>query len=239
MDVFPSVTCVLFDMDGVLVDVSRSYRSAVAQTAEHFTGQVVEPHVIQEYKNRGGFNDDWELTHAIIRETGVEVRLDDVVREFQIRYRGSAWNGLIADETPLVPHSLLEGLAITGIDIGVVTGRPAEEALWTIEHLEWSRFFKVVIAREQQGERPKPDGYPLTRALEQLREFSRDHLPGESAYVGDTIDDMQAATNAGVIPVGFVPPYLETGAHSELLRSHGARFVVSSHEALALLVGLV
>jgi HAD superfamily phosphatase len=229
----------MFDMDGVLVDVSRSYRSAVAQTAEHFTGQVVEPHVIQDFKNRGGFNDDWQLTHAIVREAGVEVHLDDVVREFQMRYRGSAWNGLITDETPLVPDSLLEGLTSKGIDIGVVTGRPAEEALWTIEHFGWSRFFKVVIAREQQGRRPKPDGYPLATALERLREFSRDHLPGESAYVGDTIDDMQAATNAGVIPVGFVPPYLETGAHGDLLRSCGARFVVSSHEALARLIGLV
>ena len=239
MDVFPSVTCVLFDMDGVLVDVSRSYRSAVAQTAEFFTGQVVDPHVIQDFKNRGGFNDDWQLTHAIVREAGVEVLLDDIVREFQMRYRGSAWNGLITDETPLVPDSLLGDLTNKDIDIGVVTGRPADEALWTIEHFGWSHFFRVVIAREQQGERAKPDGYPITRALEQLREFSRDHLPGESAYVGDTIDDMQAATNAGVIPVGFVPPYLETGAHGELLRSHGAQFVVSSHEALARLVGLV
>ena len=28
----------VFDMDGVLVDVTESYREAIAQTVEHFTG---------------------------------------------------------------------------------------------------------------------------------------------------------------------------------------------------------
>ena len=28
----------VFDMDGVLVDVTDSYREAIAQTVEHFTG---------------------------------------------------------------------------------------------------------------------------------------------------------------------------------------------------------
>ena len=54
----------VFDMDGVLVDVTESYRETIARTAESFTGAAVTREQIQEYKNRGGFNDDWRLLSA-------------------------------------------------------------------------------------------------------------------------------------------------------------------------------
>ena len=53
----------VFDMDGVLADVTESYRETIARTVEHFTGAEISPRRIQDFKNRGGFNDDWQLTH--------------------------------------------------------------------------------------------------------------------------------------------------------------------------------
>ncbi|MDX1739956.1 MAG: TIGR01548 family HAD-type hydrolase, partial [Rhodothermales bacterium] len=114
------ITCVLFDMDGVLVDVSRSYRSAIARTVERFTGRPVEAATIQQYKNRGGLNDDWELTAAIVQEAGVEVDFQDVVAEFQRLYRGAEWDGLICRETPLIDATDLRVLAAAGLDLGIV-----------------------------------------------------------------------------------------------------------------------
>ena len=35
-----SRTILVFDMDGVLVDVSESYRETIARTVEHFTGRI-------------------------------------------------------------------------------------------------------------------------------------------------------------------------------------------------------
>ena len=57
---------IVFDMDGVLVDVTESYRESIAQTVKHFTGVEVTREQIQDYKNQGGWNDDWKLTHHII-----------------------------------------------------------------------------------------------------------------------------------------------------------------------------
>src|SRR3954471_12646128 len=57
----------IFDMDGVLVEVSESYRETIQQTVQHFTGTRVERETIQEWKNRGGWNDDWALSHALIK----------------------------------------------------------------------------------------------------------------------------------------------------------------------------
>ena len=61
----------VFDMDGVLVEVTESYRETIARTVEHFTGARPTPARIQEYKNAGGWNDDWKLSHHMVREAGV------------------------------------------------------------------------------------------------------------------------------------------------------------------------
>jgi HAD superfamily phosphatase len=228
------ITCVLFDMDGVLVDVSRSYRSAIARTAEKFTGRKISAVEIQSFKNRGGLNDDWELTAAIINAAGVNVEFASVVNEFQRLYRGQAWDGLITEETPLIDIETLKILSSAGIDTGIVTGRPNEEARWTINRFGWSEFFRVLIAREQQHDRPKPDGYPLEIALSTL---DRQHERSQTIYVGDTVDDVRAAENAGIVPVGFVPPYLDEGAHGDLLRRHGAEIVITDYDVLRDLIG--
>ena len=56
---------IVFDMDGVLAEVTESYREAIVQTVEHFTGQRITRDLIQEYKNRGGWNNDWALSQKI------------------------------------------------------------------------------------------------------------------------------------------------------------------------------
>jgi HAD superfamily hydrolase (TIGR01548 family) len=70
-----AVTAVVFDCDGVLIDVSEAYRKAVAETAsritEAFTGirlpeDLIDGGVIHAFKETGGFNNDWDLTYAII-----------------------------------------------------------------------------------------------------------------------------------------------------------------------------
>ena len=55
----------VFDMDGVLVEVTESYRAAIQQTVLHFSGGEPSREEIQEWKNRGGgWNDDWKLSTA-------------------------------------------------------------------------------------------------------------------------------------------------------------------------------
>ena len=62
-------------MDGVLAEVTESYREAIVQTVEHFTGRRIARDLIQDYKNQGGWNNDWALSQKIAADLGVEVRL--------------------------------------------------------------------------------------------------------------------------------------------------------------------
>src|SRR5215472_8660050 len=78
----------VFDMDGVLVDVSESYRETIVRTVEHFTGERISRALIQEYKNAGGWNNDWALSRKICSDLGVEVPYADVVDYFNDLFLG-------------------------------------------------------------------------------------------------------------------------------------------------------
>lgn len=56
---------VVLDIDGVLVDVANSYRRAIVESVERVYGETVPRAVVQEFKDAGGFNNDWELTDAV------------------------------------------------------------------------------------------------------------------------------------------------------------------------------
>jgi HAD superfamily phosphatase len=216
----------LFDMDGVLVDVSGSFRRAVIETTADLSGRTVTPADVQAYKDRGGYNNDWVLTHTLAREAGADVSYDEVVDAFNLRYRGADWDGLIAEEPPLMQTATLERLASAG-DLALVTGRQEAEARWTLERFGWSRFFPVVVGMETQAGREKPDPFPLEVALARLGDrLGSPIAPADAVYVGDTVDDMKAARTAGLHAVGVVPPYLPAEAHRQTLLAAGAEVVI-------------
>lgn len=69
------VDVLIFDMDGVLVDVSLSYREAIRRVPQVFfeavcrldpmEGELVSPEVVQAFKLAGGLNNDWDCTAAL------------------------------------------------------------------------------------------------------------------------------------------------------------------------------
>jgi HAD superfamily hydrolase (TIGR01548 family) len=66
----------IFDMDGVLIDVSRSYRETVQQTVhiylerclgfERIKKRLITKEEIAFFKSIGGFNNDWDLTSGLL-----------------------------------------------------------------------------------------------------------------------------------------------------------------------------
>jgi phosphoglycolate phosphatase-like HAD superfamily hydrolase len=76
------VDVVVFDCDGVLLDVRESYSRAVARTTsvlvETLTGfrvpeELYDPKLNRAYKRTGGFNNDWVLTYAFTMRTLAEL----------------------------------------------------------------------------------------------------------------------------------------------------------------------
>lgn len=74
---------VVFDVDGVLVDVRRSYHRSILQTVRHFTGRRVTFAEVHRWKNRPGYNDDWKLTTDWLASLGHPHPYAEVKRKFE------------------------------------------------------------------------------------------------------------------------------------------------------------
>ncbi|MEF8783457.1 MAG: TIGR01548 family HAD-type hydrolase [Haloarculaceae archaeon] len=75
-----NVDAVVLDVDGVLVDVADSYRRAVVESIERVYGDTIDRPDVQQFKDAGGFNNDWELTYAaalyvLARREGMDLSL--------------------------------------------------------------------------------------------------------------------------------------------------------------------
>jgi HAD superfamily phosphatase len=185
----------VFDMDGVLVDVTESYREAVQQTVEHFTGRRVARERIQDYKNQGGWNNDWELSHHFIAGFGVEVSYGDVVDYFNGIFLGE--HGLIYRERWVARDGLLERLA-KRFQLALFTGRLMIEVRVTLDRFAPSlRFDPIVTADDGTAPKPSPEG---------LHRIARLNPGKDLWYVGDTVDDARSASQAGVPFIGIAAP---------------------------------
>lgn len=212
------VNLLVFDMDGVLVDVSESYRETIQQTVEHFTGKRITREAIQEWKNRGGWNDDWALSTAMIRDAGTKAEYDDVVRHFQGIFHGNGSDGLIMRERWIARAGLLERLSVR-FELAVFTGRLRWEAELTLRRFApQMRFAPIVGAGDVPNHKPAPDG------LLHIGKLS----PGAALwYVGDTVDDARSARAAAVPFIGIASKTSERRDELvALLQAEGAAAVV-------------
>jgi HAD superfamily phosphatase len=187
----------IFDMDGVLVDVTESYRETIARTVARFTGVEMPRSRIQDYKNQGGFNDDWELTHHIIREAGVDAPFEGVKECFQRVFLGNGGDGLILRERWMARPGALEKLS-ERFRLAIFTGRPREEADITLNRFASGLAFDPVVGMyDVEKRKPHPEGL--------LKILSGDGA-GPAYYIGDSVDDARCARAAGVPFIGIAAP---------------------------------
>ena len=192
-----AASLIVFDMDGVLVDVSESYRETIVRTVEHFARVTVTRAQIQDYKNQGGFNDDWKLSHHIVAQHGAAVEFQTVVDYFQGLFHGNGTDGLIQRERWMARDGLFDRLAAR-FDLAIFTGRLRWEAEVTLHRFAPSLRFDPIIGMEDvTALKPAPEGLLKIAAAAGGRKIW---------YVGDTVDDARSARAAAVPFIGIASP---------------------------------
>ena len=203
----------IFDIDGVLVDVSKSYRVAIKKTSEYFSKREIDFDEIQDFKNKGGLNNDWDLTRAIIRDKDIVVDKKSIIRKFQ-----SYYNKLKNNEKLILNKKLLKKLS-NKYTLAILTGRPKNEAYYVLKKNKVAKYFKtIVFMQDVAKQKPNPEGL-----MKILKQFSN----SEAYYFGDSIDDMKAAVLAKINPIGVLPSQDKSSFLLNLLIKNGAKFVIT------------
>ncbi len=246
-------TIVIFDIDGVVRDVSGSYRRAITDTVEHFTGEAYRPTPvdIDQLKSEGIWNNDWEASQELIYryfeaqgQPREQLRLDykNIVAFFQARYRGTDpenFTGYICDEPLLLSPSYLEQLTLAGIAWGFFSGATRASANYVLQG-RLGLQSPVLVAMEDAPGKPDPTGlFATVRLLENNIDKSAIII-----YLGDTVADMYTVEKARNlqpektwIGVGVLPPHVQEtaarrDAYAQTLRQAGAALVLNNVQEL-------
>jgi HAD superfamily hydrolase (TIGR01548 family) len=194
-------------MDGVLAEVSQSYRAAILQTCHHYGASSVTQQTITEWKIRGNANCDWTLSHNLIRDDpggDKSATFDQVKQTFEDMYQGIEGGppGLCTLETLIPTMKTLTELKgrSKGGKIGIVTGRPRSDCLAFLKSHNLQDWVDACVCAEDGPN--KPDPFPVLRCCDLLG-----IAPSKGVVlVGDTPDDVRAAVNAGCSAVGVLTP---------------------------------
>lgn len=240
----------IFDIDGVIRDVSGSYRRALADTVERYTEGQYRPDsgAIDALKAEGCWNNDWKGSQELIYRyweaqgrSRPEVALDyaELVAFFQSRYRGANWDGYIAQEPLLVSLPYFDALTQQGIRWGFFSGATRASAAYILEH-RLGLTAPPLIAMEDAPDKPDPTG--LFLVCETV--LATGESPELVVYAGDTVADMYTIREARsrrpewpLLAVGIVPPQSQqtpeqTAQYQQLLTTAGADVVLTNAEQL-------
>lgn len=230
----------LFDLDGVIADVSESYRATIIATCETY-GVSVTLEDIAEIKGEGDANNDWVVSQRLLSRRGVEAPLDEVTRRFELIYQGPKLESTTLESTE--HHTTRSGLYLREqmiptleqmtalcerLPAAIVTGRPRRDAEMFLGRFGLTHLFSAVVTMEDA--RLKPDPEPVQLALSQLGV--------ERAWmIGDTVDDIRAARGAAVVPLGVLAPAEPSPdlARDQLLSAGAARVLTQLDDLLELL----
>jgi HAD superfamily hydrolase (TIGR01548 family) len=209
----------IFDVDGVLIDVRGTYWRSALETVRYLSGKRVTYAELHKWKSKPGYNDDWRMTADWVTSLGRPTTYAEARMAFEKFYWGTDGQpGNVRNEKFLVTPGQVDRWA-SRFELNLFTGRTRREFSSTFD--TWpsaARFRTVVTMDDVKNIKPHPEG--LLKILGR-----RD--PATAVYLGDNIDDALAARDAGVPFMAILP----RDAHG--YRQRAARF--RELRALALL----
>ena len=248
-----NIGLILFDIDGVIRSVENSYRLSLKKTVYKFSGWEPSYIDIDNAKNEGIWNNDWDLSLEFIKRFKKKENLnfeiparEEIVKCFEEFYFGGDpgkdskyWSGYIRNEELLVDKEFFDLLESNGIIWGFVSGAEYASAKFVLEKRLGLKS-PPLIAMGDAPDKPDPQGF-----INLSKQLLGDKLGSSNipiGYVGDTIADINTVMNAKkeipsqkFISIGIAPPHLhsksrlnERNSYEKNLQDAGADLILSS-----------
>ena len=181
---------VLFDWDGTLIDTTEHVYEANVEVMKSFG---LPPLTRERYG--AAFSPNWRRMYAALG-----------VPEHLVEGAADVWHGAYkGHEAELLPgaYPALERLVAAGIPLGIVTAGDRKVVAGQLRRTGVADLIGSAVYGDDAVEQ-KPDPAPLRRGLAALGHAT---TPAETAYLGDTLDDVRMARAAGVHAVGIHSPF--------------------------------
>lgn len=186
----------LFDLDGVIAEVSESYRASIIETCATYQVAITLQD-ISDVKAEGDANNDWVVTQRLLARRGVTASLSEVTERFERIYQGDSTRKGLSQRETMIPEDRLLADLCARFPAAIVTGRPRSDALEFLKRFNLTRHFRVIVTMEDAALKPNPA--PVLLALKRLG-------VQRAWMIGDTVDDVRAARSAEVVPLGVLIP---------------------------------
>lgn len=148
LDKIRKVDAIIFDCDGVLIDIRESYNRAISETVAYITKELIGPRfpedlvsreVIYLFKKSGGFNNDWDSAYAILmlilcklpedfqeafkKYANMSQREDEMLKRFLLVKNGirKEYNSKGLDSVMPTLEDMLRRFAVTFDDFGIAS----------------------------------------------------------------------------------------------------------------------
>lgn len=219
-----SIECVLFDLDGTLIDTAADFVKSVNLLLEENGRPAIASKPIRQTVSDGA--------RALVK---LAFAIDESHEDFSAlnqRLLDIYYQQLKSTEACLYPglDELLTKLEQQRIPWGIVTNKPEKYSLLLLEKLQLLQRCGVLICPEHVTER-KPNPEPILLACQRLGCDTE-----RTVYIGDHIRDIQAAKNADVIAIAAAYGYLSAESKIE---DWSADFILQSADQTESLLNLL
>ena len=197
-----TIKCVLFDLDGTLLDTSYDFAYALSKTLDHFKQPRVRYQDVSKTVSQGGL---------AVTQLGFPGMTGDELEEKRQFFLDIYFNN-IAKHTHIFPglNQGLKSLADQGLPWGIVTNKPEWLTQKLMKEIEFPSQPVSVVAGDTLSVR-KPNPEPMFLAAKQCGVE-----PSECIYLGDHPRDIEAGVNAGMLTgaamFGYLPEHAEDNA---------------------------
>ena len=179
-----SINCILFDLDGTLLDTSYDFAYALNQTCRAFNVPSLRYQDLRKVVSQGGL----AMTKLAFPD------MEGEPLETRKQYFLNTYFENIDHHTQIFPglETGLQTLAEKNIPWGIVTNKPTWLTEKLLQNIHFPTSPKAVVCGDTLQVN-KPDPAPLQLAAEQCKTPSQNCL-----YIGDHLRDIEAGNRAGM-----------------------------------------
>jgi phosphoglycolate phosphatase len=208
----PKHKAIIFDLDGTLLNSLADLANAVNRVMLKHNFPI---HEINTYRYFIGDGAKMLITRALPEQNRNEQLIEECLDEFKKDYENN-WH-IESTLYPAIPE-MLDSLSERGIRLAVLSNKPHEFTLYSVEYFlsEWK--FEVVLGQKQDfPKKPDPAGALLIAEKMQLS-------PAAFCYAGDSGVDMQTASASAMFSIGVLWGYRP----AQELQSNGANVLANT-----------